>query len=373
MMPDGYLHRYPFPLRHKFHPKSHMTDFSELNIISCTEEEEGKDDGDDDDDHNNDDEDIEENDENGDNDDGEEDDELSSYDERLTAAEGLSKETLAMLGALGLIKDENERTNMIYMTNGDPERLNLKDLDATAAVDAIEALKQNGVVRINNILSSDLCDACVTSIEASLALAIAAGTDHFCSTEKTGFGNVDIPGCRWDMYLDNKDAIADSYRNMLSKGSVLRLIFDELFEGQDAEIHEFGALISKLGALSQRVHSDTTYQLNCPLYTVFIAMQDVVREMGPTLFIKGTNSSSAHHDLRHKRDSFLSKSTFHQALLRRGDVVIMDSRTFHCGDSNIADSRILLYFTLLNPSFSDMGGGSKFEHLQLSLHGFAPV
>ena len=288
---------------------------------------------------------------------------------RLTALEGLSPETLAMLGLLGFLKKENESANVKFISNGDPERLHLEELFETDAADTLAALKENGVVRINNILSSDLCDACVVSIESTLAVAIQEGTDHYGNC---GFGNVDIPGCRWDMYLENETAIAESYIYMLGeKGSVLNVLFDALFEGQDAQFYEFGALISKLGAGSQRVHSDTTYQKNCPLYTVFIAMQDVHRELGPTLFIKGSNSSAAHNELRHQRASFLSESTYHEAILNKGDMVIMDSRVLHCGDSNSRGNRVLLYFTLLNPSFEDMEGGSKFDHVQLSLHGLS--
>jgi ectoine hydroxylase-related dioxygenase (phytanoyl-CoA dioxygenase family) len=115
-------------------------------------------------------------------------------------------------------------------------------------------------------------------------------------------------------------------------------------------------LISKIGAESQRVHSDTTYQPTCPLYTVFIAIQDVIEELGPTIFIKGTNTSIAHNELRHKRNNFLNNSIYHQALLTVGDCVVMDSRNLHCGGENLQGNRCLMYFTVLNPSFTDMGG-----------------
>ena len=78
-------------------------------------------------------------------------------------------------------------------------------------------------------------------------------------------------------------------------------------------MHEFGAIISKIGAPCQRIHSDTTYQPTCPLYTVFIAIQDVCKDLGPTIFIKGSNTSSAHHDLRNKRNNFLNESTYYSS------------------------------------------------------------
>ena len=142
---------------------------------------------------------------------------------------------------------------------------------------------------------------------------------------------------------------------------------------QDAEVHEFGCLISKDGAKSQRVHSDTTYQSTCPLYTVFIAIQDITQALGPTIFIKGSNTSLAHHDLRHKRNNFLNESEYHQAVLSIGDAVIMDSRNLHCGSENSLGDRCLLYFTLLNPNTSNMGGGSKHDHVHLTLHSLSSI
>lgn len=249
-------------------------------------------------------------------------------------------------------------------------------------------------MRIDNILSAGFCDACTASINTSLARAILAGSDHFSGrvfqiqsvsilfchalyiigTEETGFGNVDSKHHRWDMYLDYSGVLKDSVVSILGdSSSALSAVFHDLFDGEDAQFHEFAALISDEGASSQRVHSDTTFQPNCPLYTVFVAMQDVVRELGPTLFIQGSHTVGAHSELRHFRERYLSSSIYHQALLKQGDVVIMDSRTCHCGDANDFGRRILLYFTLLNPKFEDMGGGSKFENLHLNLHDIIPA
>jgi len=299
----------------------------------------------------------------------EEEDDDDDNMERIKASE-LSKETLEMLTLLGLNQDNNNNGDIIFLNNGDPSRRDLHNLIATDPIDAVNVLKNEGVVRLNNILSTDLCDKCIISILNTLSLAINEGTDHFGSSSKT-FGNIDANYNRWDMFVNKSDiSIAESYLSMFdNKNSVLNLIFDQLFDGLNAEVFEFGALISKNGATSQRIHSDTTYQSNCPLYTVFIAIQNVIEELGPTIFIKNTNNNPlAHQNLRHKRTDYLSKAIYHQALLNQGDIVIMDSRTFHAGDKNTFGNRVLLYFTLLNPSFTDMGGGSKHDNINLTLH-----
>jgi len=285
--------------------------------------------------------------------------------ERITADAGLSQETLAMLQLLGLKpkQDDDEKRHPLQK-NGDPERTPV-DLEATDAAVALSVLERDGVVRIDNILEARFCNECIDTINQSLAHAVSIGAARYpCA----GFGNVDSKDSRWDMYLDYEGIYEESFQQMLAPTTILSTLFGELFNGLDAQFYEFAALISDKGAESQRVHADTTYQLNCPLYTVFIALQDTCEDLGPTLFIKGTNTDAAHRDLRHRRDDILSGSTYHQAVLKQGDVVIMDSRTFHCGGENTAGRRILMYFTLLNPSFEDMGGGSKHDHLHLSLH-----
>jgi len=286
----------------------------------------------------------------------------------LNPEEALSPSTLALLRDLHLIPTQQNRT----ISDGDPERLsiNILNLESTPALEAVEVLKRDGVVRLNNVLTGQLCDDCRTSINSDLLHASNNGTDHYSETESNGFGNVDSSHHRWDMYLHDIGSYAASMTCMFGESSTaLNSLFSELFHGQDATLYEFAALVSDTGASSQRIHPDTSYQANCPLYTVFIATQDITRNMGPTLFIQGSNTEAAHRSLRHNRHDYLKGSSYHQALLKKGDTVVMDSRVLHCGDANTDSRRTLLYFTLLNPDFSDgPTSGSKFENLHLSLH-----
>jgi ectoine hydroxylase-related dioxygenase (phytanoyl-CoA dioxygenase family) len=102
-------------------------------------------------------------------------------------------------------------------------------------------------------------------------------------------------------------------------------------------------------------------------------MQDVDASMGPTLFLPNTNNEHDHaqHKNPKTKDKFLASCVYKQGLLKKGDLVIMDSRTMHCGTGNDSGKRVLLYFTLNNPNFHETPPprGSKFEDLHLTRSG----
>jgi hypothetical protein len=285
----------------------------------------------------------------------------------------LSPETLALLRSMGFASAP--RPDSDCLPNGDLRRVpaSVSELLATPAAQARAALDERGVVRLDGVLGAALCAACTLSVRDTLSLARAAGRDVYSVTRDTDFGNVDAPGLRWDMYLDGgAQPFVAALGELLGEARApLRVLFDGLFEGQDARFHEFAALISDAGAASQRVHADTVFQASgCPLYTCFVALQDVEWDMGPTCFIEGSHSADAHSRLRHARGDYLAAAAYCGAPLRCGDAVVMDSRIFHFGEANAVRRRKLLYFTLLNPKFACAPGeGSRLDSLRLSLHG----
>jgi hypothetical protein len=172
----------------------------------------------------------------------------------------------------------------------------------------------------------------------------------------------------------------------------LMSIFNVLFKGVDAAFYEYAALISDGGSVSQRVHADSTYQPVCPVYTVFVALQDISSDLGPTVFIPGSHTEESHRAFRFDKHAMLSGAQYSHALLQQGDAVIMDSRLFHCGSANNSNPtcasagsskqqhpciggmpgrRSLLYFSLLNPDTVNMGHGSMFAAMSPTLHQMA--
>jgi hypothetical protein len=254
----------------------------------------------------------------------------------------------------------------------------LLPLQSTARDNAVNDLSQLGIVRIDNVLSESMCSRCLSDINAKLRINVENSTD---AGVDNGFGGILIPINRWDMYLPYDSMYAEALRELLSPSSILGGMFKDMFgEGLDSSFHEFSSLISDCGASSQPIHPDTVYTSTPPLYTVFVSLQDIDEDMGPTIFLPGTNTAESHRLFKNSttKNDFLSSREYRQGVLRRGDCAVMDSRTLHCGDANYKSRRVLLYFTVRNPLFQDEVGsnytppvGSKFESVEINMSDFA--
>jgi hypothetical protein len=274
-------------------------------------------------------------------------------------------------------------------------------------------LLHEGVVRLNGCLPPELCNAVLSDINLQMA-ALEPGQCGKRSREE-GFGGVLARKCRYDAYQrpvgsfqnalihllgidtstdkgkdrdqdkdQGKDATlseekvgidSSDYTNKANTSQVRKLL-EVLFEGIDgAEFTELSVLISDPGAPRQQLHPDNAYQEVCPLYTVFIALQDITVDMGPTVFLPRTNTQQCHEDFNHdskqflKNDQnkkekataegegttkengwFLNSREWTTSLLKQGDVQILDSMTLHAATANVSKARrALLYFTFRNP------------------------
>jgi len=236
----------------------------------------------------------------------------------------LSADTLALLRSLGFAPAPIP--GRAHLPNGDPARdaAAVQPLHASSPAAACGVLAADGVVRLDSVLSAGRCADCVLALDAALAAAVAAGRDRHAPGRESGFGNVDAPSHRWDIYMDGfEENYWKSFEEMLGGGTPLCALFGDVFRGRDAAFHELAGLISDPGAESQRVHPDTVFQENgCPLYTCFVALQDTEAAMGPTHFVRGSHCAAAHASLRHSRDDYLASCTYSHALLRKGDAVV---------------------------------------------------
>jgi hypothetical protein len=142
----------------------------------------------------------------------------------------------------------------------------------------------------------------------------------------------------------------------------------------DAEFHELSSLISDPGSIAQPLHPDSPYYPRyAPLWTVFIALQDITPSMGGTVVVPYTHTEQFHQPLRNPRGGGgggnhhniqklllqSNKYQYYRADLNIGDCIVMDSRTFHYGGANQISSnacrRTLLYFTIRNPYHRSRG------------------
>jgi len=162
-------------------------------------------------------------------------------------------------------------------------------------------------------------------------------------------------GKRQDQFLPLSD---DIVREACAEamGNMLPLL--EATMTPKAALHEVSSLVADPGAPRQCIHADTIV-LPCPqypdasmkpLYTFFIALQDVEDGMGHTTFLPRTHTPDAHllWNLGQKqKESLISSLPAVESGLKTGDVVIFDSRCLHAGGANTSNKRrVLFYFTL---------------------------
>ena len=159
-------------------------------------------------------------------------------------------------------------------------------------------------------------------------------------------------------------------------------LFQEMV-GKNGILVELSALVTYPGAQSQALHTDIPFnalpedkETGCPpLCSVFVALQDIDRDMGPTMILKGTHQKGFHSTIRATQESydssgnlevlpvstannaeekedgpsaapFSDEQMFDAALpCTEGSVYVMDSRCAHAGGANVsASTRTVLCF-----------------------------
>lgn len=248
-----------------------------------------------------------------------------------------------------------------------------------------QVLDQEGVVRINGVLTDNMCDECLELINAQLAGSDKETTKRFdTETEEQtfnlqGFGNVFSRKNRYDMFLRNEGVLELALASMLQDGSILGDLFSALLEGLTGNFHEFSSLISDPTSASQSIHPDSRYTEHAPIWTVFVALQDIDNDMGPTIFLPRTNTLACHEMLEKSpcdKEQLLSTCQYRRSSLQKGDCAIMDSRLFHFGAANESQTRrVLLYFTIQNPKHVGEypTGGSLFPELIMTTQDYAAI
>ena len=137
-----------------------------------------------------------------------------------------------------------------------------------------------------------------------------------------------------------------------------------MFDSRDSNARS--SLYARPGSTRQPVHCDTPYQVTPPLYTAFVALQDVTMEMGPTMFVPKSvrGKERAEFDSRdsERKNAMFSKCDSKYALLKAGDVSIFDMRLLHAGNANrlvTGSTRYFLNFTFRNPRANNFNLGHE--------------
>ena len=235
-------------------------------------------------------------------------------------------------------------------------------------------LSNDGCERVDSVLDVTTC----ASLRAHLRARHAAARSAELLSCEAFFGRIASPlDRRLDMRLSlASDAVRSALRWAVAAVAPQVDAFLAATDGDgrsDGVLCELSSLIALPAAARQPVHSDTTGDA-AAIVTVFIALQDVTEEMGPTLVWPRTHSraslglradvewSGAAARVRARAALDGSDAPF-AATLPAGAALIMDSRLAHCGGENRSNTeRILLYFSVR--AASRPGAGSTLSLLE---------
>lgn len=285
------------------------------------------------------------------------------YDTAVAAnAEALArKEGKELVGATRGIKPLTAVPLSMLDQPGKPE--------ACAAV-----LEKQGCLGVQQVLSKDTAAellAFVKEENARCQAEVEAGRVEFDSR----FGGVNCRGIRGrfgqrqDLFMPLAAApVTRAVREISANlAPLLRAAC-----GPNAALHELSCMYAQPGAPRQCIHADTIV-LPCPqfpdasmapLYTIFVALQDVEDSMGHTQFLPYTHTADTHllwnaaNKSAQLKERFISLQPAFQSALTTGDTAVFDSRILHCGCANDSQkTRALFYLTFSRDAEWPLPGG----------------
>ena len=237
------------------------------------------------------------------------------------------------------------------------------------AVEQAKILNRDGALRIDNVLSPDLSDKLREYVLEQQNIA-GIETENDLRISKAFYGVENQRKSRCDLQLSllkggyaadgGGDAssvqthiLADALQELLGQDGTLRSIYENLVT-LDGEFYELASVITDPGSLRQQVHPDLPFKETAPLYVIFLALQDVNEDMGPTTFLLKTHTAKQNAMFKDhsQKDDQLSKADARLATLKKGDAVLFDARILHCGNANDAEkgaNRVLFNFSFRNP------------------------
>ena len=212
--------------------------------------------------------------------------------------------------------------------------------DADEARRASSMLQTDGCVHLQGLLGPEECKEIISEVNYRLDLA---GQNARLGGAKS----------RYDLKLPLEGACYLAVQRAMGKGGLAQML--ENVATGEAYLAELGVLVSEPGAVRQPIHPDTVSHggNEQPIYSTFIAVQDVTPAMGPTCLIPGTNNPVDHAlacgvDHESQRQLLRERPNI-DATLKAGDGLTFDSRTLHAGGFNHPEDgkrRILFYVSV---------------------------
>lgn len=217
---------------------------------------------------------------------------------------------------------------------------------------AVAALHADGVAAVDSVIDGTTATSLRDHVNELLAQCLdrddpdATGSDG----GEALLGAIMCRRNRWDVKLSLDDPIVDTAltQTLAALGRPLAKLL-----GAGCQLFELGALAVDEGAPRQPVHPDTPHTRRRSVVTCLVALQDVELSMGPTHFLPRTHTERDRAaqwgaDPADDEDvaEVLADSACRIPLPRRGDAVLFDARTLHCGSAHTrkhGPRRILFY------------------------------
>lgn len=252
-------------------------------------------------------------------------------------------------------------------------------LEVTPSSELAAVVRSVGVARASRVLSKNTAAALrefvlaeVERSEAEVASGAAEERERF-SAVLSGQTGDDAPRTRWDVRLPLSPEVCAAVDELL-KGETapLAFAFGRLAGGGRAELWELAAIVSAPGSAPQQLHADTLFSAEPCLFTAFVALQPVTREMGPTCFVPASHTREADAAMRtpdpEKGEAgagaqFLAGAAAKLGCMDTGDATLYDSRLLHAGGPNCGQaSRVLLYLTFRHVNANARELGNEAAH-----------
>jgi len=244
---------------------------------------------------------------------------------------------------------------------------------AEAKEEAAQLLDQ-GYLVLKNVITAENCDALLRHV-------LTASDEGRRLGRKDLFGNIQESDQRADLKLDLCVPVIKALNQVGERcGPIWNCIM-----GDRVRVVELASITSDPGAVAQPVHADTMHgvtrflqsDLQLPdradgaeededaaddmtsvvraiatdtalIYTCLVALQDVDADMGPTHVWPATNTVEHHATLWGTNTGdklYVAEAdkafgiTHRDMTLKKGDLVMYDSRTMHCGGANNSQKR----------------------------------
>lgn len=281
---------------------------------------------------------------------------------------------------------------------------------AVSSSAAIDQLRTEGYIVLKSVLTPKDCDALQEHVLVTADAALAQSRSDL-------FGNIQQPENRNDLKLDLCPPVINALNSFAARCEPV--LTDVV--GGSVRIVELAAITSRKGAVAQQVHADTVHgvtrflqsDVQLPtrdqnsedsdqegyeedvgsviravatdtalIFTALVALQDIAQDMGPTHVWPSTHTV-AHHATLWSSAANGTKMSVAKAdqefgiahldmTLSKGDLVLYDSRTMHCGGANVSETaRSVLCISCMGPGIRPDGTtwtmlSSLRNHLYLS-------